>query len=126
MRQITGHLRLPLKHTSPKVITIITTKIEHHAILHTCEYLEKRGYEVTYIDVDENGTEIQGTQTESDLKNYNDSVTFADYAGTISGYEYSSAHLNSATGETVTSAQGSRQSNWVWGSYTYYLSIKKW
>lgn len=34
---------------------IITTKIEHHAILHTCEYLEKRGYEITYINVDENG-----------------------------------------------------------------------
>ena len=34
---------------------IITTKIEHHAILHTVEYLEKRGYEVTYLDVDENG-----------------------------------------------------------------------
>lgn len=34
---------------------IITSKIEHHAILHTCEYLEKNGYEITYVDVDENG-----------------------------------------------------------------------
>lgn len=34
---------------------IITSKIEHHAILHTCEYLEKRGYEITYIDVDGDG-----------------------------------------------------------------------
>ena len=34
---------------------IITTKIEHHAILHTCEYLEKRGFQITYVDVDANG-----------------------------------------------------------------------
>jgi len=34
---------------------IITSKIEHHAILHTCDYLKTRGFDITYVDVDENG-----------------------------------------------------------------------
>ncbi len=45
---------------------IITTNIEHHAILHTAEYLEKKGYEITYLSVDEYG--------KIDLKELEDSI----------------------------------------------------
>jgi cysteine desulfurase len=43
---------------------IITTTIEHHAVLHACEYLEKHGFEVTYLDVD-----AEGVIRLEDLKN---------------------------------------------------------
>src|SRR5690606_21409790 len=35
---------------------IVSTKVEHHATLHTLEFLEKQGFEVTYLDVDEEGS----------------------------------------------------------------------
>ncbi len=46
---------------------IITTKIEHHAVLHTCEFLEKHGYEVTYLPVDEYG-KIDPRELEAAIK----------------------------------------------------------
>ncbi len=50
---------------------IITTKIEHHALLHTCQQLEKEGYEVTYLDVDKDGLisleQLQGAINEKTI-----------------------------------------------------------
>lgn len=46
---------------------IITTVFEHHAVLHTCDYLEKLGYEVTYLPVDENGL-ITAQQVEDAIR----------------------------------------------------------
>ena len=46
---------------------IITTKIEHHAMLHSCDFLEKEGCRVTYLDIDENGR--------IDLKQLEDAIT---------------------------------------------------
>ncbi len=48
-------LKAAVEAYSEKGKHIITSKIEHHAILHTCSYLEKLGCEITYLDVDENG-----------------------------------------------------------------------
>lgn len=48
-------LKATAESYSAKGKHIITTKIEHHAILHTCEYLEKRGFEITYLNVDRYG-----------------------------------------------------------------------
>ena len=50
---------------------IITTKIEHHAVLHTCEYLEKQGFQVTYLDVNEYGlidlNQLKGAITDNTI-----------------------------------------------------------
>ncbi len=46
---------------------IITSKIEHHAILHTLEYLEAKGFEVTYLDVDEDGL-INPEELEAEIR----------------------------------------------------------
>lgn len=50
---------------------IITTKIEHHALINTCEYLQKQGFEVTYLDVDEHGMirleELKGAITDKTI-----------------------------------------------------------
>ncbi len=51
---IKGAVRSYMERNKTDSAHIITTKIEHHAVLYTCKALEKQGVEVTYLDVDEN------------------------------------------------------------------------
>lgn len=48
-------LRNAAENYADKGKHIITTRIEHHAVIHTCEYLSKKGFEISYINVDEYG-----------------------------------------------------------------------
>ena len=48
---------------------IISSKIEHHSVLHTLSYLEKRGYEVTYLSTDEKGI-IDINELKSAIREY--------------------------------------------------------
>ena len=47
---------------------IITTKIEHHAVLHTCEFLERHGFDITYLDVDSEG-KVSPDELEKSIRN---------------------------------------------------------
>ena len=52
---------------------IITTQVEHHAVLHTCAYLESRGYTVSYLPVDEEGF-VSGESLRKELERHPDTV----------------------------------------------------
>lgn len=62
---------------------ILTSKIEHHAVLHSCEYLESLDYKVTYLDVDENGI-VDLEQMKSVIQKGKDSFQIKDNVTLIS------------------------------------------
>lgn len=60
-------IRIAVEHSQNSKPHIITSKIEHHAILRTCEFYEKCGVEVTYLDVDADGI-VNLNQLENSIK----------------------------------------------------------
>lgn len=83
---------------------IITTKIEHHAVLHTCEYLESRGAGVSYLPVDGQGF-VRAEELEKELENHPDtflvSVMLANNEiGTVEGVSALAAAVRRAESKT--------------------------
>ena len=62
---------------------IITSKIEHHAILHSCEHLEEQGYHVTYLDVNRDGV-VDLEQLETILRNSKEKNSLKDKISLLS------------------------------------------
>lgn len=62
---------------------ILTSKIEHHAILHSCEHLEEQGYRITYLDVDSKGI-VDIKQLENLMKNHRASTNLQDRISLVS------------------------------------------
>ena len=76
VKGIAGVLKQQSKH-------IITSKIEHHAILHSCEHLEELGYRVSYLDVNKDGI-VNTNQLESMIKHSRNAIRPPDKISLIS------------------------------------------
>lgn len=76
VKGIAGMLKQQSRH-------IITSKIEHHAILHSCEHLEELGYRVSYLDVNKDGI-VDMNQLESMVKQSKNAIRPPDRISLIS------------------------------------------
>ncbi len=82
---VIGHAKRAYRDSGGRKNRIITSAVEHHAVLHTCKYLEKEGFEVYYVPVDEYGTiDLDKLEAAADEKTSLISVMFANNeVGTI-------------------------------------------
>lgn len=84
-------------------------------------YGDSYHFKITIHYVDENGTEIPGTNTINDSFGHGDIITFADYAGPIAGYTYQEAHYQSIDGAVITSMEAEQKwHNFIIGGYYSY------